>query len=318
MTLVFSLSLLVIGFLLLITGADRLVEGASALAVRFSLAPMVIGLTIIAFGTSTPELIVNIFAAKQHNAAMCYGNIIGSNTVNILLILGISALIRPLTTEHNTVWREIPFALLAVLVLLVLINDSIWDSAVTNSLSRGDALILLLFFIVFLTYVFGLAKVTTSTEPELVQLSLLKTILFIIFGLSGLVIGGRLVVTNAAKIAELLGISQKVIGLTIVAVGTSLPELVTSAVAAYKNKIDLAVGNVVGSNIFNIFFILGISGIVAPLPFDSRFNIDLSVLLASTIFLFFSMFTGKRRRIDRWEAALFLMFYAAYASFLLL
>ncbi|MBN1480046.1 calcium/sodium antiporter [candidate division KSB1 bacterium] len=316
MTIILPLILTAFGFVLLIKGADWLVEGASALATRFSVSPMMIGLTIVAFGTSTPELIVNVIAAYQKNAAICYGNVIGSNTANILLILGVAALIRPLATARNTVWREIPFALLAVLVLWILSFDTLWNGSVGNILSRGDAVILFLFFVIFLTYVFGMAKVSLNAEPEVVTLSIKKIVLYTVFGLFGLVVGGRFVVLNAVKIAGLLGTSQKVIGLTIVAIGTSLPELVTSTVAAYKNKIDIAVGNVVGSNIFNIFFILAISGLISPLPFDIRFHIDLVVLLLATLLLFFSMFTGVRRRIDRWEAVVFLLIYSSYMIYL--
>lgn len=313
--MILSLILLLLGFALLIKSADWLVDGSSALATRLKVSPMVIGLTIVAFGTSTPELIVNVFAAAQQNADICYGNIIGSNIVNILLILGIAALIRPLATQHNTVWREIPFALLGVLVLGVLVNDAILAGG-ANLLSRGDAIILLLFFAIFVIYVFAMAQISVGSTPDVEQMSVSKLILFIILGLAGLLLGGRIVVANAVKIATALAISQKVIGLTIVAIGTSLPELVTSAVAAYKNKIDVAVGNVVGSNIFNIFFILGVSGLVSPLSYDSGINFDMAVLLVATIVLFFSMFTGQKRNIDRAEAVIFLVLYVAYTIYL--
>ena len=316
--LLLSILALAVGFLLLIKGAEFLVEGASALAARLHVSPITIGLTVVAFGTSTPELIVNVLAAYQKNPAICYGNIIGSNTVNILLILGIAALIRPLTTTHNTVWREIPFALLAVIALWVLVYDSLWDHAAAAILSRGDAIILLLFFIIFLTYVFGMAKVTSNSQVEVAHITVVKMMLFICIGLAALLLGGRFVVSGAVKIAVFFDTSQRVIGLTIVAIGTSLPELVTSAVAAYKNKIDIAIGNVVGSNIFNIFFILGISSLVKPLPFDTSLNRDFIVLLLATLLLFFSVFTGARRRIDRWEALIFLFMYIAYTIFLLL
>lgn len=316
MTVFLPILLLVCGFVLLIKGADWLIEGATALASRLSVSPMMIGLTIVAFGTSTPELIVNIFAAYQKNAAICYGNIIGSNTVNILLILGVAALIRPLTTKRNTVWREIPFALLAVVALWILAYDSLWDAHIDNILSRGDGVILLLFFILFLLYVFGMAKVSINSELDRVTLSLTKLFLSIVVGLLALLFGGRLVVSNAVTLAELLGTSQKVISLTIVAIGTSLPELVTSTVAAYKNKLDIAVGNIVGSNIFNIFFILALSALVSPLPFDQRLHFDMAVLLLATLLLFFSMFTGGRRRLDRWEAVVFLILYCAYTIYL--
>jgi cation:H+ antiporter len=317
MPILIFIGLLAIGFVLLIKGADYLVDGSASLAARLSVPDLVIGLTVVSFGTSSPELVVNVFANIQGNADLSFGNIIGSNITNTLLILGIAGIIYPLKTEKNTVWREIPFSFLSVIVLLVLVNDLIFDSG-ANVLSRNDGVILLLFFLVFIVYTFGITKIELDDEHDVDKLSNIKTIIYILIGLVGLGIGGKLVVDNAVKMAEFFGLSQKIIGLTIVAIGTSLPELVTSAMAAYKRKSDIAIGNVIGSNIFNIFLVLGISALIAPLPFAMTLNVDIMVLIAASTFLFISMFTGGVRVLDRWEAILLLIMYVGYMVFLLI
>ena len=309
--------LLIVGFALLIKGADFFVDGASALADRLAVSQIVIGLTIVAFGTSTPELVINIFAAISGKTDISLGNIIGSNIVNILLILGIASLIRPLQTQKNTVWREIPFALLGVIVLLAMCNDMIFDH-LNNLLSRSDAIVLLLFFIIFITYSFAISKIEFRDEPEIKRLSGKLILLYLVLGITGLIVGGQLAVTNAATLAKAWGLTDKFIGLTIIAIGTSLPELVTSAVAAFKNKSDIAIGNIIGSNIFNIFFILGITAVINPLPFPVIMNMDLGILLLASILLFLTMFTGKKRILDRWEAIVFLTLYAGYTGYLII
>lgn len=309
--------LLLGGFLLLIKGADLLVDGASSLAKRFAVSEIVIGLTIVAFGTSTPELIVNLIAAIQDKGAISFGNIIGSNIVNILLVLGIAGLIRPLPTAKNTVWREIPFALLAAVVLFILCNDALFNRS-GDLLSRGDGLILLMFFIIFITYGFAIAGVEGVNQTEVKSRSLLKIILYILVGLAALLIGGKLVVDHAVTIARAFSLSEKLIGLTIVAIGTSLPELFTSAVAAKKGNTDIAIGNIVGSNIFNIFFILALTAMVRPMEYDRALNIDLIVLIAASALLFFTMFTGRKRSLDRAEAFLFIIALLGYYTFILL
>jgi cation:H+ antiporter len=315
--MILSIILLIAGFLTLIKGADFLVDGSSSLASRLKVSQIVIGLTVVAFGTSTPELIVNIFAAITDSSDVGFGNIVGSNIINILLILGIAALISPLQTQKNTVWKEIPFALLGALVLLVLCND-IFFSSFPNIISTGDGILLLLFFLIFIVYVFAISKVNTESTVEVKDLSSIKTTTYIIVGIIGLFIGGKLVVDNAVIIAASFGLSQRVIGLTIVAFGTSLPELFTSAVAATKGKADIAVGNVVGSNIFNVFFVLAITSIISPVPFKSAMNIDLLILCIASLLLFITMFTGEKRKIDRWEAVVFLIIYIAYTTWLLI
>ena len=316
MELVLAILLLIIGLSLLIKGADWLVEGSSALAVKFAVSEMVIGLTIVSFGTSTPELIVNVLASQRQDADIALGNVIGSNIVNILVILGIAGTIQHITIQKNTIWREIPFSLMAALALLILANDMILNG-MDNVVTRGDGIILLLFFVIFLTYTFLISKVDVQDSPEIKKLSNFKMALFIFLGLILLFAGGRLVVDNAMTIASLIGLSEQFIALTIVAVGTSLPELFTSAVAAYKGKSDIAMGNVVGSNIFNIFFILGISALIHPLDFKGSFNADVLMLILASGLLFFTMFTGRKRTLDRWEAIMFIIIYMGYIIFLI-
>lgn len=309
--MVLIIFLIIGGFVLLIKSADWLVDGASALALRFSVSQIVIGLTVVSFGTSTPELVVNVLAALDGMSDMSYGNIVGSNIANILLILGVSGLIVPLSTSRNTVWREIPFAFFAAIFLLVMSNDAMFDRS-PSVLSRGDALVFLSMFILFLLYNFWMSKVDSNDEPQINPRSLWKIWVLILIGLLGLVIGGRMVVEGATRFAKVLGWSDKVIGLTIVAIGTSLPELFTSAMAAWRGKIDIAIGNVIGSNIFNIYFILATTALVTPLPFSNTLTFDMFFLILVSFFLFLTMFTGKRRTLDRWEAALFVGLYIAY------
>ncbi len=310
-----SIILLILGFLLLIKGADWLVDGSSALARKYNVSELAIGLTVVAFGTSMPELVVNSFAAYQSHPDIAFGNIIGSNIFNLFAILGITGLIAPLTVQSGTVWREIPLSLLAAVVLFLLANSIFSDTAV---LSRPDAMILLLLFAFFLWYVFRQMKSEYLPDgKEHKVFTNLRIWLFIILGLACLVAGGRFVATSSVKIAEAMGVSQTVIGLTIVAIGTSLPELATSAVAAVKKSNDIAVGNIIGSNIFNIFFILGISALIRPLNYNPEFNKNLYLLGFGTILLFIAMFSGKKKRLDRWEAAILLAIYIGYTIYLI-
>lgn len=308
-----------IGFAFLIKGADWLVSGASSLASRLGVSALVIGLTIVAFGTSAPELTVNLLASVQGNTDIAIGNIIGSNIANILLILGISAIIYPLAVQKGTVWREIPFALLAVLVVGVMANDALFDGASSSALSRIDGIVLMFFFIIFLYYIFSISKSVTNDSDETVEvLSITKSLIMISGGLVGLVIGGKWIVDGAVLFATQLGVSEALIGLTVVAIGTSLPELATSAVAAYKKNVDIAVGNVVGSNIFNIFWILGVSSSISPLPFSTKLSFDVWVVIITTIVLFLALFVGKKHVIERWQGGLFVGFYIMYIVFLVI
>ena len=311
-------ALLIAGFVLLIKGADFLVAGASSIARRLNVSDLVIGLTVVAFGTSTPELLVNIISGIHGNTDIAIGNVLGSNIANVLLILGVSSVVRPLTVSKSTVWKEIPFCLLAALVLGILANDILIDHSGASVLSRIDGMVFLCFFLIFLYYSISIAQKIPGMEEQVPAKmdGVFKSVIYVLLGLGGLILGGQWIVDSATKIALKLGMSQSLIGLTIVAVGTSLPELATSAMAAYLNNVEIAVGNVVGSNIFNIFFVLGISSVITPLPLQENNNIDIGMVIFSTFLLFITMFTGKRHIMDRWEGVLFLVFYISYIAFL--
>lgn len=308
--------LLALGFALLIIGADWLIKGASALARKFNISDLAIGLTIVAFGTSAPELVVNSFASFQNHHDMVFGAVIGSNNFNLFIILGITGLITPLFVKSSTVWKEIPLSLFAVAMLYLLTNDFFHTG--TPILSRIDGLILLVMFGLFLFYVYKQLK-RDPTDPGLkpASLSNLKIWFFILFGLTGLVAGGKLIVNYAIDIATALGVSEEIIGLTIVAAGTSLPELATSVVAVLKKNNDIAVGNIIGSNIFNILLILSVSSLIKPIHYNTVFNTDLYMLAAGTAFLFIAMFTGKKKKMDRWEAGILLTSYIGFTLYLI-
>jgi len=315
-----TLVLLVFGFIFLIKGADYLVQGSSSLAKKLRVSDLIIGLTIVALGTSTPELVVNLVASFRGTADLAIGNVLGSNIANILLILGVSATIYPLVVHKNTVYKEIPFALLAVLALFFLVNDQDLASQKANLLSRGDGLVLLLFFLIFMYYVFSVAVSKPNSEDAVLEediqvLPMWQSWMMIIAGILGLVFGGQWVVDSAVAIAKMLGVGEKLIGLTIVAIGTSLPELVTSAMAAYRQKTDIAVGNVVGSNIMNILFILALTAVVSPLPFSDNLQVDLWMVIGVTVLLFLALFVGKRRLLERWQGVVFIVVYLMYISF---
>lgn len=296
--MILYLALIIVGFFVLIKGADWLVDGSSSLAKKYKISDLAIGLTIVAFGTSAPELVVNTFASFKGHQDIVFGNIIGSNNFNLFIILGLSGLITPLLVQKSTVKFEIPISLLAAVVLFLMTNDTLFGSG--NTLSRLEGFILLIFFCCFLYYVYSQLKTSPEeSEQEFKEMKGSKIALLIVAGLVGLIAGGRLVVDNAIHIAHTLGVSEKIIGLTIVALGTSLPELATSAVAAVKKKADIAVGNIIGSNIFNIFLILGVSSIIRPIKYTLSFNTDIAILVAGTLFLLLAMFTGFRKRLDR-------------------
>jgi cation:H+ antiporter len=248
------------------------------------------------------------------------GNVLGSNIANLLLILGISALIYPLKVQSTTVWKEIPFSMMAVIVLFLVANDVLFDSSNQSLISRGEGLILLMFFILFIYYIFGLLSNGTNENDDVKDIplmSLKKSSLYIIAGLLGLLLGGKFIVDGAVDIASALGISESIIGLTIIAIGTSLPELVTSIVAAIKKQGDMAIGNVVGSNIFNIFFILGVSAVIRPIPFDLATNIDIYVDMLATFLLFIFCFIGRKHTLTKIEGILFLVIYFSYMGYLI-
>lgn len=311
--------LLLIGFLILVKGADFFVEGSSEIATFLRIPPLLIGLTIVAFGTSAPEAAVSISAALKGTGDIAVGNVVGSNLFNILFILGITAIIQPLVVERQTIKKEIPFALLGSIVLLVLIADRILANA-NSVLSRGDGLILLTYFSVFMYYILEVAKNSREQfelddiDPSPTHIG--KYVLYTIGGLVAIVFGGDMVVKNAIVIAMALGMSETLVGLTIVAVGTSLPELITSVTAALKNKSEIAVGNIVGSNIFNIFFILGISSVIHPIVVDSNILIDTVIMILSTVILL--IFSQTHSKITRAEGGVFMLMYAGYMAYILI
>lgn len=325
--------LFIAGFVLLIKGADWLVAGATSIARRFGLSDLIIGLTVVAFGTSAPELAVSLLAAFEGKTDVAVGNVLGSNISNILLILGLAALIFPLAVQRTTITREIPLSILAVVVMGVLANDKLIDSAGSSIISRGDGLALLAFFSIFIFYVYTLARSLVKTgleevdETVTIEAQPSPTIWLALglvgVGLVGLIVGGRWVVDGAVEIATQFGLSQTLIGLTVVAIGTSLPELATSVVAALKKSPDIAVGNVIGSNIFNIFWILGLTATVQPVPFQQVANLDIGVAaLASLLLYLFLIFqkqkNQKQPQVQRWMGGVFVAVYASYLVYLVI
>jgi len=304
---------IIIGFIVLIVGAHFLVEGAGGLAKRFNVPDLIIGLTVVAFGTSAPELVVNIVAASGTGTTdIALTNIIGSNTINTFVILGLAALIFPITSHPDSRKFDIPMNIIAPVIVFVLgwlINDT---------LSRIDGLILLLFFGYFMYNTVQRSLKNKEVPEDAENIKPLKPWLAIIMALGGLgalIFGADLIVPSAVRIAQTLGISQSIIGLTIVALGTSLPELATSAVAAFKKKSDIALGNVLGSNIFNIFLVLGVSSVVRPLPGYNGIMLDLSLLIISGLLIFVFVASNKKHQIKRWHGALLLGIYSIYIYF---
>lgn len=314
-----SIILLLVGFVVLIKGADFLVSGSSSIAKRFNVSNLAIGLTVVAFGTSMPELMVSLLSALEGKGDATFGNVIGSNNFNLLFILGVSGLIYPLVVQRNTIRFEVPISLLAGVLLFVLVNDWIFNGSTSGILTRTDSGILLVAFGLFLLYVYRTMTKTSDLEEGNVKIySMVVSIGLTILGIAMLIGGGKLVVDNAIIIAQEAGLSEKLIGLTILAIGTSLPELATSAVAAYRKNTDIAIGNVVGSNIFNIFLILGVTGVIRPISYNSAMNFDIYVLLITTVLLMVFMFTLSKSKLDRWEAFLLLIVYLGYTTYLIM
>jgi len=314
-----AIPLLVVGFLPLVKGADWLVDGGSALAARFNIPTLVIGLTIVAFGTSMPEFVVNMFAAVGGNTDISMGNIVGSNIFNVLGILGVSAMVKPIHVKSSTTWIEIPLTLAAALAVAILANDLFLGGASIGQsiLSRGDGLILLLFFAIFLGYTVSMAISGDFEEDfEIRDWSKLKAIFYVIAGLVLLVVGGKIIVECAVQLARSFGVTERVIGLTIVSIGTSLPELATSVVAARKGNSDIALGNIVGSNIFNIFLILGLTAVIAPIPLNPASNLDIGFNILITLLLMAFVFFPKNRTISRPKGGVFVGLYVVYVVWL--
>lgn len=299
---------LLVGLGLIVLGADRLVEGASAIARKAGISQFVIGLTIVGFGTSCPELVVSLTGAIQGNADIAVGNVVGSNIFNVFFILGVTALLRPVVMTEKNRKRDIPVTLGVTLILVL--------CGMEGLISRFEALLFLLLFGIYLFYCFKTDSDSEQKEAETKEANIFKSIVFVVFGLAALVFGGDLFVDSASLIASQLGVSDKFIAVTLLAGGTSLPELATCVVAAVRGKDQLALGNVLGSNIFNILFILGTSALVTPLSFVSMTLVDLMVLVLSVLLLLIWAYTGKKCRLDRWEAFLMLLCFAAYYIFL--
>lgn len=321
--MILDILLFIVGIILIIVGANYLTEGASVLARRFGVSPLVVGLTIVAFGTSSPELIVSLMSALKGNSDIAMGNIVGSNIFNVLVIGGITALVTPITITRSTIRREIPLMILACLVLSVMALDRVFagTGATENILSRSEGIVLLCFFLIFLTYTFAIAKGDPSdphTAPAPTKhYPLWLLVVFIIGGLGGLVLGGELFVDAASSIARTLGMSEGFIGLTIVAAGTSLPELATSVAAALKKEPEIAVGNIVGSNIFNIFLILGTTATVTPIRIGGVSSLDFLVMSFSAILLYVFAVLFGQRVIKRAEGAVLFLCFVLYTAYLI-
>lgn len=310
----FNILLLIIGFIALIKGADIFVDGASSTAQNFKVSKMLIGLTIVAFGTSAPEFAVSMNALASGNSDMVLGNVIGSNILNILLILGVAAIIKPIAVKDNTVKKELPLVLLVSTLLVVLFLDTIFGGGDINQITRSDGVVIILFFSVFLYYLITLAKQkrTSKEDEEPPKFKLGKSLLFVLLGLAAIIIGSDLVVDSASNIATALGISERIISLTVIAFGTSLPELVTTIVSAKKGEQDLLVGNIIGSNIFNICLVLGVPAVIFGGIAESSFQIlDLVMLILSALLLYIFSKTSKQK-ISRIEGAAMLAVFAVY------
>lgn len=318
MSIVLSIILLIVGFIFLIKGADIFVDGASSTAENFRISKMLIGLTIVAFGTSAPELAVSVSALASGSSEMVLGNVIGSCVLNILLILGIAAVIKPIRITDNTIRKELPLCMLITILLAVLFLDTFIGGGEINQITRADAIVILLFFGVFLYYLIGMAKQKKEDEEDAKpKFSLGKSLVLVLIGLAGIVIGSQLVVNSATEIAEAIGLSERLIALTVIAFGTSLPELVTTVIAAKKGEHELAVGNIIGSNIFNICIVLGlpvlIFGTITPVGFQ---YLDLIMMVVSAVLLF--IFSASTKRINRMEGIAMLALFVAYYSIILI
>jgi len=312
-----NIILLVLGFVILIKGADLFVDGASGIAGNFKVSKMLIGLTIVAFGTSAPEFAVSVKSLLAGSGDIVLGNVIGSNILNILLILGCSGLVHSLSVKNNTVKKELPITMLISTVFAVLLSDSLFDAKMTNSFTRGDGIVLLLFFCVFIYYLITISRNKIEKEEDEKILPLSKSIIYTGIGLVGIVLGSNFVVDSATFLAEAIGVSERLISLTIIAFGTSLPELVTSITATKKGEYDIAIGNVVGSNIFNIGMVIGVPvALFGGISIISFSYIDLLVMMASAVLLF--MFSFNDYKISKKESIMFLILFAVYYSYVLI
>ena len=315
--MILNILLLIIGLALVVGGANFLTDGAASIAKRFRLSDLVIGLTVLAFGTSAPELTVSLVAALKGSADIAIGNVIGSNIFNILAIVGITALIMPLTMSNSTIRIEIPLTILSSAVLFFMANDRLLDMAGENVITRTEGFVLLAFFLIFLFYTFNMSKGEES-PGQVRQFALPLSIIMVIGGLVALVFGGDLFVDNAAMLAGRMGVSESVVAITIVAGGTSLPELVTTLVAAIKKRPGMAIGNIVGSNLFNILLILGVSSSISPIRIQGITVVDYGIFILSAILLYvFGLFFGDKT-IKRFEGSILLSLFICYTVYLLM
>ncbi|MDO4319704.1 MAG: calcium/sodium antiporter [Bacteroidales bacterium] len=316
---------LIVGLGLIMLGANMLTDGASAIARRRGVSDLIVGLTVVAFGTSAPELVISIVSAIHGSPELAIGNVVGSNIFNVLVIIGVTSMIMPMKIDRTIMTKDIPLVVLSALALLAIGNGRLLDGDAVNEVSRVDGILLLLFFAIFMRHTFSTATDGALPDPGAESeaagkpvMSMGKSVLWVLIGLGGLVFGGDRFVSGASGIASGLGVSDAVIGLTIVAAGTSLPELATSVTAAVKGKPGIALGNVIGSNIFNIFLVLGSSAVIRPLPFGSIGNLDLLVLtVACVLFWVFGWIIGHRT-ITRGEGAVLTAGYVAYVTWLVI
>jgi cation:H+ antiporter len=319
--MIFDILFLIGGLALILVGANALTDGSAAVAKRFGISDLVIGLTIVAFGTSAPELVISVLSAIDGSAEMSIGNVVGSNIFNVLMIIGCTALVLPIKVERSIMTNEIPLVILSALVLTFCANDVLLDGASENVVSRTDGLVLLMFFLIFMRYTFAIAKSGADAggaDAAVKQMPGWKSAMFIVGGLAGLIFGGQLFVDGASGIARAWGVSESVIGLTLVAGGTSLPELATSITAALKKNPGIAIGNVIGSNLFNLFFVLGCSATIVPLPMGNIGNFDMAVLVGSSVLFWLVGWFFRKRTITRLEGALMVACYVAYTSVLIM
>lgn len=304
--------LLLLGLIVLIKGADFLVAGSRSIAADLGVSPLVIGLTVVSFGTSMPEMLVTMVSGLQNNADLAIANIIGSNIANVLLVLGVAAIIRPLPVQNSTVVSEIPFSLTAALLVGFLANAALFSERPELSISQLDGGILLFFFALFILYVYKISQENSVVEEAVPELSRTRAIIYVAIGVAGLYFGGEFVVDNAVNLSMLLGVDDALIGLTIVAIGTSAPELIASAVAAYRNQPDIAVGNVVGSNIFNLLWVLGFTSSVVELPFEVISNSDIVMMIVSSTLILLALVSGRSNVINRAHGIIFVTLYSLY------
>lgn len=321
MSMFFDILILICGTALILCGANLLTDGASALAKKWGVSDLVIGLTVVAFGTSTPELVISVTSAIKGSAGLAIGNVVGSNIFNIFVIVGCVALVSPIRVNKSYMTNEIPLVVLSALVVLICANGVWLNGDATNSIDRVDGLLMMLFFAIFMRYTLSIAtrkpeEMTGEVVDEVKVMALWKSVLYVAGGLAALIFGGDLFVNGASGIARGLNVSESVIGLTIVAAGTSLPDLAASMAAAIKNKPELAVGNIIGSNIFNIFFILGLSATVAPLPLGGINNVDFMVLLGACLLFWIFGWVIKHRTITRVEGGILVACFVAYTIYL--